>query len=594
MGTKRATTYYGQNEVQKELFEKSRNNGKFENLYELITTEENIMLAYRMVKSNNGANTAGTDKQTIQELAKMDKEDFVNYIKNSLNFYKPKTIKRVMIPKADGISMRPLGIPSIRDRIIQQMFLNILEPICEAKFHNHSYGFRPNRATHHAVARVQHLINRGKQYYTVDIDIKGFFDNVNHSLLLKQLWQIGIKDKRVIAIISKMLKAPITGIGIPKKGVPQGGILSPLLSNVVLNDLDWWISNQWETFETRHKYTHRHMYHALKTNSNLKPGFLIRYADDFRIMTDTYDHAKRWFHAVKDYLKHRLKLDISETKSKVICVKDKFTSFLGFKMKAVQKGAKWVCHSYIDDKKTEQIINNLRNHTYQLQKHPNASNVLKYNSVVLGIQNYFKYATHVSVSLKHIYHRTRIMLKNRLRRVSKYGYPRGKAGIEYYTKFYPTTYKTYRIGNTLLFPIAIGSTKNNLCYSQTTNIYEDGKNYSWDNELIRLMKSKLPNKSTEYMDNRLSKFSMQKGLCHITKLALPAELVHCHHKLPLKLGGTDKFDNLIIIHKEIHKLIHATQPEIIQKIVDFFKLDTKQITKINQLRKLCNLELVVT
>ncbi|MFE4525571.1 reverse transcriptase domain-containing protein [Cytobacillus firmus] len=280
MGTKRPVTYYDFGNTQNELFRKSCDGKKFENLYEIIISEENILLAYRLVKSNSGARTSGADKKTIEDIAKMDKEHFVNHIRANLENYKPKAVKRVWIPKADGNSKRPLGIPSIIDRIIQQMFLNVLEPICEARFHKHSYGFRPNRSTHHAVARVQHLINRGKQYYTVDIDIKGFFDNVNHSLLLKQMWQIGIKDKRVIAIVSKMLKAPIKGEGIPTKGVPQGGILSPLLANIVLNELDWWISDQWETFQTRHSYTQRHHYYALKTSSNLKPGYLIRYADD--------------------------------------------------------------------------------------------------------------------------------------------------------------------------------------------------------------------------------------------------------------------------------------------------------------------------
>lgn len=577
---------------KKKFFKRSRTNGKFENLYELIISEENIMLAYRTVKSNGGSNTPSTDKLTIKDLAKMEKEQFISYIRDALNFYKPKAIRRVLIPKADGVSKRPLGIPSIRDRVILQMFLNILEPICEAKFHKHSYGFRPNRAAHHAVARAQYLINRGNQYYTVDIDIKGFFDNVNHSLLLKQLWQIGIKDKRVIAIISKMLKAPISGLGIPTKGVPQGGILSPLLSNIVLNELDWWISNQWETFQTRHNYTRRHKYDALKNSSNLKPGFLIRYADDFRIMTDSYAHAERWFHAVKDFLKHRLKLDISETKSKIICVRDKSTSFLGFKIKAVQKGNKWVSHTFIEDKKIEQIVSNLKEKIYQLQKHPTATNVFKYNATVLGVQNYFKYATHISVSLKAIHHRIRITLKTRLQRCAKYDFPKGSIGLEYYTKFYPTTYRTYRIGNAFLFPIAIGRTQNNLCYSQNMNHYEEGKNYSWDNEIVKLMKSKIPNTSIEYLDNRLSKFSMQKGLCGITRLPLLAELAHCHHKIPLSLGGTDKFENLTIVHREIHKLIHATNLELICNIVEKFKMDSKQINKINQLRKLCNFELI--
>jgi retron-type reverse transcriptase len=167
------------------------------------------------------------------------------------------------------------------DRIIQQCFKQVFEPIGEARFYKHSYGFRPLRSTHHAMARVQFLVNHSQLHYVVDIDIQGFFDNVNHSLLLKQLWNLGIQDRKVLACISKMLKAEIDGEGIPSRGVPQGGLLSPILSNVVLNDLDQWIAGQWENFET--VYPHKQpgsKYQSLKNLSNLKEGYIVRYADD--------------------------------------------------------------------------------------------------------------------------------------------------------------------------------------------------------------------------------------------------------------------------------------------------------------------------
>ncbi|WP_415841418.1 reverse transcriptase domain-containing protein, partial [Paenibacillus alkaliterrae] len=154
----------------------------------------------------------------------------------------------------------------------------VLEPIAEAQFYNHSYGFRPLRSTHHAMARVQFLVNHAQLHYVVDIDIQGFFDNVNHSLLVKQLWNIGIQDNKVLVCISKMLKAEIDGEGIPSKGVPQGGLLSPLLSNVVLNDLDQWIAGQWELFPPNHPYKTRSGELYAKKRSTLKEGYIVRYA----------------------------------------------------------------------------------------------------------------------------------------------------------------------------------------------------------------------------------------------------------------------------------------------------------------------------
>lgn len=299
--TLRNSEYYGMQSTFDTLYERSKYNcTKGIGLYEIITSKENILLAYRNIKANTGSKTKGTDGITIDNYKMKNVENFIKDIRTALNDYKPQKVRRVAIPKENG-KTRPLGIPTMRDRLIQQMFKQVLEPICEAKFYNHSYGFRPNRATKHAIARCQSLINKGNKHHIVDVDIKGFFDNVNHTKLIKQLYNIGIKDNRVLSIISKMLKSPIEGVGIPSKGTPQGGILSPLLSNVVLNDLDWWISNQWENMNTKHKYTSLHKYRALKS-TKLKEMFIVRYADDFKIFTDSHESAKKIFHAVKEYL----------------------------------------------------------------------------------------------------------------------------------------------------------------------------------------------------------------------------------------------------------------------------------------------------
>jgi RNA-directed DNA polymerase len=232
--------YYDMTDTFSELFDLSSKQESFHHLYDTITSRNNILLAYRTIKSNKGSKTPGTDKKTIEDIKNLSHDELVNEIQNRLRNYRPKKVRRKLIEKENG-KWRPLGIPCIMDRIIQQCFKQVLEPIVEARFYKHSYGFRPLRSTHHAMARVQFLINQANLHYVVDIDIKGFFDNINHTLLMKQLWNIGIKDRKVLACISKMLKAEIVGEGIPTKGAPQGGLLSPLLSNVVLNDLDQWV-----------------------------------------------------------------------------------------------------------------------------------------------------------------------------------------------------------------------------------------------------------------------------------------------------------------------------------------------------------------
>ena len=244
---------YGLQERLCSLYDQSRQGKHFKHLMKLIVSEENIVLAYRNICKNKGSFTAGVDGKIITDIQKYPIEIVAQKVRNKLIQYQPKKVRRTYIDKGNG-KQRPLGIPSIWDRLIQQCVLQVLEPICEAKFHERSNGFRPYRSAQNAVAQCYKMIQLQDLHYVVDIDIKGFFDNINHAKLIRQIWAMGIQDLKVIAIIKAMLKADILFNDIvisPETGTPQGGILSPLLSNIVLNELDWWIASQWETMPTK-------------------------------------------------------------------------------------------------------------------------------------------------------------------------------------------------------------------------------------------------------------------------------------------------------------------------------------------------------
>ncbi len=202
------------------LYQESLRNKKFNKLIEIITAEENIKLAYRNLKKNSGSKTAGTDNKTIKDIAKFSEIEIIEKVRNKLKWYKPQKVRRVEIPKANG-KTRPLGIPTIFDRLIQQCILQVLEPICEAKFKESNNGFRANRGAENAIAQFERFVQKCNLHIVVDIDIKGFFENVNHGKLLKQMWTLGIQDKKLICIISEMLKAEVVGVGFPEKGTPQ-------------------------------------------------------------------------------------------------------------------------------------------------------------------------------------------------------------------------------------------------------------------------------------------------------------------------------------------------------------------------------------
>lgn len=175
----RHNEYYNFQECFDALYAQSVSGKKFYGLIELMSSNENIRLAYRNIKRNTGSKTAGTDNLTIKDICHLSVEYVINTVQTMFESYKPQRVRRVFIDKGNG-KLRPLGIPTIWDRIFQQSILQVLEPICEAKFHKHSYGFRPNRSTHHAKARFEFLVNQAGLHHCVDVDIKGFFDNVSH------------------------------------------------------------------------------------------------------------------------------------------------------------------------------------------------------------------------------------------------------------------------------------------------------------------------------------------------------------------------------------------------------------------------------
>lgn len=587
--------YYGMSDTFDRLYKGSKNGESFDRLYDVITSRENILLAYRTIKTNKGSKTAGVDGRTIDDFKGFTEEEMVDFIRKRLSNYQPMKVRRVFIPKPNG-DKRPLGIPSMSDRIIQQAFKQVLEPICEARFYNHSYGFRPLRSTHHAVARVNHLITHNKLHYVVDIDIKGFFDNVNHTLLIKQLWNMGIRDRKVLRIISKMLKAEIDKEGVPTKGTPQGGILSPLLSNVVLNDLDQWVASQWESFPSRTSYCSKSAMFRFLRKGRLKEGFIVRYADDFKILCKDWKSAQKWYHAVKLYLKDRLKLDISPEKSQVVNLRKRESEFLGFSIKAVVKGNKRVTNSHISKKKKEKYVAEGRERIKKLKNSPTAKNAQLFNSWVLGIHSYSRIATHVSIDFNEIAHRLAHTLRKRLRNRGKFGKPKNPSPT--YERYYKKTYNTFEISGVHLYPI--GDIKNFWAANFNPKLIpydSEGRKLIYRKlkdelmaEIRKLMESNIPNRSVEYFDNRISRYSMKNGKCEITGEFLPAELVHCHHYVPISLGGTDTFGNLRILNKFVHKLIHAKNTQTIDKYRRLINPDKKQLRRINTYREKCNLE----
>lgn len=285
-----------------------RDEGKSDvGVWEAVFSKENMQTALKRVESNKGA--AGVDGMEVSELRGYLQEHWLE-VREALErgTYRPSPVRRVEIAKPDG-GVRLLGIASVLDRLIQQAIAQVLTPMFEAVFSPHSYGFRPGRSAHQAVQQAQAYIAEGNEW-CVDIDIEKFFDRVNHDMLVARVARV-VKDKRVLKLIRAYLNSGVMVNGVvmeTEEGTPQGGPLSPLLSNVMLDDLDR------ELEKRGHKF--------------------VRYADDCNIYVKTQRAGERVLEGVKQFLEKKLKLKVNPKKSKVEkATKAKFLGFSFWKRK---------------------------------------------------------------------------------------------------------------------------------------------------------------------------------------------------------------------------------------------------------------------
>ncbi len=275
----------------------------YENLMETAVTDENCQLSLKAVKRNKGA--AGIDRMTTAELeGHLEANWWILRDKLLKGTYVPSPVRRVEIPKPSG-GTRMLGIPTVQDRFIQQLLLQVLTPIFDPKFSEHSYGFRPGRSAHDAVNAAQRYAQGGKSW-VVDIDITKFFDHVNHDILIGRIGTT-IRDKRVLGLIGKYLRRGAMADGLVKasvEGTPQGGPLSPLLANIYLDALDKELERRGHSF--------------------------CRYADDCNVYVSSQSAAERTLLSLQSWIGKHLRLEVNTAKSGAGRIEER--KFLGFRL----------------------------------------------------------------------------------------------------------------------------------------------------------------------------------------------------------------------------------------------------------------------
>ena len=597
------------------LYEKSKEGIAFTGLVEAMVNEVTIVTAIHNIKSNKGSKTAGVDQMKMDKYLQMPKEDLIALIRDNFSNYKPKPARRVYIPKKNG-KQRPLGIPTVLDRIIQECVRIIIEPICEARFYPHSYGFRPYRAQKHAIRDIVNVINastfsQDQPVWAVEGDIKGCFDNIDHRILLKKIWRIGIHDKRVIKMIQQMLKAGYIESGTlndTNLGTMQGGILSPLLSNVYLNDFDWFVGRMYME-------PHRQCKHKCNDTRRLKwsgvtPKYNFRFADDWVILTSTEQEAYRLKRMLTKYFRNKMKLELSQEKTFVTDLRTEGIHFLGFVVKAEKKRRTPDPRTWTDNlvgkplpdmerlkDKIQKIANEVREIGEITERSVQAAQIQRVNSMIVGLAQYLQPSI-----CSHAFHAIDRRINNTALAVWKRRFPK------HYNKYQipleklcnlPHRHEGYK-SKTFAVPIEgewFGITYAFITHSKyeskpfdqrMTPYSEEGRRiYSYYRNRSKPLPCDRPSVNTakdiqlsvyaktvfnfEYFMNREYAYNRDNGKCKCCKTPLFLDnKKYCYHiKGELPLDKVNKVQNLIWICNSCYRMVNngPIPPNIDEKVL---------------------------
>lgn len=597
------------------LYEKSKEGIAFTGLVEAMVNEVTIVTAIHNIKSNKGSKTAGVDQMKMDKYLQMPKEDLIALIRDNFSNYKPKPARRVYIPKKNG-KQRPLGIPTVLDRIIQECVRIIIEPICEARFYPHSYGFRPYRAQKHAIRDIVNVINastfsQDQPVWAVEGDIKGCFDNIDHRILLKKIWRIGIHDKRVIKVIQQMLKAGYIESGTlndTNLGTMQGGILSPLLSNVYLNDFDWFVGRMYME-------PHRQCKHKCNDTRRLKwsgvtPKYNFRFADDWVILTSTEQEAYRLKRMLTKYFRNKMKLELSQEKTFVTDLRTEGIHFLGFVVKAEKKRRTPDPRTWTDNlvgkplpdmerlkDKIQKISNEVREIGEITERSVQAAQIQRVNSMIVGLAQYLQPSI-----CSHAFHAIDRRINNTALAVWKRRFPK------HYNKYQiplemlcnlPHRHEGYK-SKTFAVPIEgewFGITYAFITHSKyeskpfdqrMTPYSEEGRRiYSYYRNRSKPLPCDRPSVNTakdiqlsvyaktvfnfEYFMNREYAYNRDNGKCKCCKTPLFLDnKKYCYHiKGELQLDKVNKVQNLIWLCNSCYRMVNngPIPPNIDEKVL---------------------------
>jgi len=550
-------------------------------LHVMVYDIDNVALALYQLNKSSGRMALGPDGTNIKTLSPYSIAELAEIVKDRLFHKKMSYVRRTYIPKGKTGKMRPLGICSVWDKLVEKCIQLVVEPFCETKFVESSFGFRTQVGQHNALAKVKNQCQT--MPYVLSVDMKDYFGTIDPDITYRELWHIGIKDQVILNYIYRFIKKGYfedsCKIEDPK-GSPQGSILGPLISNVYLHRFDVWLREQgdcWHDTSVEKFYNYGHKRRNLEATT-LKVGIHVRYADDILVLCKNRDHAERFRHSVTKYLTRNMKLEINAEKTKIYDLTTEKMKYLGYEFYAfkqntqnAKKKGKHMVSNTLPKAKEDEIVDRCKELLRILRKKPTLENCLNWNTYVVGIHNYYRGMTHFNKDFSRIgwrikklfYHTMEKRATFTTEQSSKNGFLDGRYKL-WGQKGYYCCYKhpMIEIGwanwDSKLINAHQGTIKRENPYDYGAKKHRPGVTIEAIDYLVNTSRYI---KNSRYAMFRISKYSSTKGVSYLSGDFVPVDEYHCHHIVPREKDGTDDFDNLCVLSKTEHMILHSKTPE---------------------------------
>jgi len=556
-------------------------------LHPMVYDENNVALAVRQLSKSPGRMALGPDETNYETLSGYSIVQLAAIVKDRLFSKTMDYVRRTYIPKGnrkDG-KMRPLGICSVWDKLVEKCIQLVLEPYCETKFVKSSFGFREQVSTHNALAKVKNQCQT--MPYVLSIDLKDYFGTINPDVAYRELWHIGIKDQVILNYIYRYIKKGYYEDSCKveePQGTAQGSNLGPLISNVYLHRFDVWLRDQgdcWHDTDVAKFHNSKNRRRNLG-QTGLKIGVHVRYADDILVLCKDIDDAERFRYSIANYLTKNMRLQINEEKTKIYDLTREKMKYLGYDFSAFtprnndgQKNVLKVSNT-LPSAKADEIAEECRVLLRKIRRNPCLKTFSDWNAYVVGIHNYYRGMTHFYQSFQQLgwrikklfYHTMEKRAKLTNEQTNKNNFLNGKYSSWGKEKYYcymglPVIEIGWANWDKNLISCEKGTVLRNNPYDYGKKKHKPGVTMEMINYLVNTSKYI---KNSRLAMFRISKYSSVKGISYLSGVFVPVNEYDCHHIIPVEKGGTHDFGNLCVLSETEHMILHSKNPELLYEI----------------------------